>query len=263
MKRIVILLALLLPAGAWAQTTTEFGARASVEANLKISKGFHLYVEEELRTNTTSLDNIRTTVGLTYKPAKWFKMGVGYTLINPYSASNTAFKAPRHRFFADVAGSLNAGDFQFTLKERFQYTHRCGTFNVYQNTPNAMALKSKFTVKYKGWYVPQPYLSFEMRTVLNDPWGTAGTTQQWNKSGTKTYYDYTHTGYTHVYNNRYRAEAGVELEFNKSHSLKPYVLVDFNSDYEIDTNAEGTRVFSAAYVNSIKVSLGLSYVFSF
>lgn len=262
MKRIVILLALLLPAAAWAQTTTEFGARASVEANWKIRKGFHLYLEEELRTSGTSLDNIRTSLGLTYKPVKWLKMGVGYTLINPYSASNTAFKAPRHRFFADVAGSLTAGNFQFTLKERFQLTHRTGSFNTYQTTPNAMALKSKFTVKYKGWYVAQPYLSFELRTALNDPWGTAGTTQQWNKSG-KMYYDYTHTGYTHVYNNRYRGEAGVEIEFNKMHSLKPYVLVDYMTDYEIDTNSDGTRLFSAAYVNSLKVSLGLSYVFSF
>ena len=263
MKRLCILLAMLLPAGAWAQSTTEFGARASAEVNFKIAKGFHAYAEEEIRIASTSLDDLRHTLGFTYKPFKALKLGVGYTLINSYSTENAAFKNPRHRFFADVTGSLNAGDFQFSLKERFQLTHRTGTFNVYQNTPDAMALKSKFTVKYKGFFNVEPYASFEMRTVLNGPWGTAGAEQKWNKSQTKQYYDYTPTGYTHVYNNRYRGEVGVDIAFNKWHSLKPYVLLDFKSDYEIDTNSEGTRIFSAGYVNSIRLSAGVSYVYNF
>ena len=236
MKRLCILLALLLPVSAWAQST-EFGARASVEANYKIKKGLHVYAEEELRVTAPSLDSWRHTLGFTYKPFKGLKLGVGYTLINPYKSSEAKFKNPRHRFFADVTGSFTAGDFQFSLKERFQLTHRTGTFNVYQTTPNAMALKSKLTVKYKGFVDVDPYASFEMRTVLNDPWGTAtSSTQKWNNSGTKQYYDYSPEGYTHVYNNRYRLEAGADITFNQWHSLKPFVLLDFNSDYEIDTN---------------------------
>lgn len=262
MKRLVFALALLLHVAAAAQT--EFGARASVEANYKIAKGIHVYAEEELRVDQKGLDNLRHTLGFTYKPFKNLKVGVGYTLINSYSSSYSAFKNPRHRFFADVSGSLYAGDFQFSLKERFQVTHRTGSFNVYQNAPNAMVLKSKFTVKYKPtWAKAVPYVSFEMRTALNEPWGTAGTSLQWNSTGTKQYYDYTPAGYTHLYNNRYRGEVGVDISFNKKHSLKPYLLLDFGSDYEIDTNAEGTRLFSAAYENYTKLSLGLSYVFSF
>ena len=49
MKRLAFILALLLPWGAQAQTTMEWGARASVEGNYKISKGVHLYAEEEFR----------------------------------------------------------------------------------------------------------------------------------------------------------------------------------------------------------------------
>lgn len=263
MKRLFLLLALLTPAGAFAQTATEWGARASVEANYKISKGVHVYAEEELRTEATSLGSMRTTLGFTYKPFKALKMGVGYTLINTHDASTGTFKAPRHRLFADLSGSFQLGYFQFTLKERFQYTHRTGEFNVYQNTPNALALKSKFTIKYKGFYTAEPYVSVEMRTALNEPWGTTTGEAQWNKDGTKTYYAYTHTGYTHVYNNRYRGEVGVELNFSKRHSLKPYVLIDYNDSYEMDTNSEGTRLFSAEYVKSFMLSPGLSYVFSF
>lgn len=264
MKRLCILLALLIPVGAWAQSSTEFGVRASVEANVKIKKGVHFYAEEEVRFTTTSLDNLRHTLGFTYKPFKGLKMGVGYTLINSYKSSEGLFKSPRHRFFADVTGSIQAGDFQFAIKERFQLTHRTGSFNVYQSVPNAVALKSKLTVKYKGFFSLEPYASFEMRTVFNEPWGSVtSTTPQWNSKGTKQYYDYSFEGYTHVYNNRYRGEIGCDIAFDKWNSLKPFVLLDFNSDYEIDTNAEGARLFSAAYVNSIRISLGVSYVHNF
>ena len=263
MKRALILLALLLPLGAAAQTTLQWGSRASVEANYKIAKGVHIYAEEEIRSLSTSLDNVRTTLGFTYKPVKGIKMGVGYTLINAKKVSTGEFKAPRHRVFADLSGSLKAGYFQFTLKERLQFTHRSGSFNTYQNTPNALALKSKFTIKYTGWYIPEPYISFEMRTALNEPWGTVSGDAKWNKTGTKTYYDYTPAGYTHVYNNRFRGELGVNFELSKSHALKPFVLFDYCSDYDLDINADGTRLFSAAYVNTFCLSVGLSYVFSF
>jgi len=263
MKRVLLLLALLCPIGAWAQASTDWGVRASVEANCKIARGTHIYAEEEIRGLNSALDNIRTTVGFTYKPFKRMKLGVGYTLINTNQVSTGTFKAPRHRLFADVAYTVRAGYFHLTLKERFQFTHRCGDFNVYQNTPNALALKSKFTVKYKGWYATEPYASFELRTALNDPWGTASGTAQWNNKGTKTYYDYTPEGYTHVYNNRYRGELGINFELTPNHSLKPFFLLDYCVDYELDTNAEGTRLFSAAYENAFCLSLGLSYVFNF
>ena len=263
MKRLFLILALLTPAGAFAQTATEWGARASVEANYKISKGVHVYAEEELRTEATSLASMRTTLGFTYKPFKALKLGVGYTLINTRDVSTATFKEPRHRVFADITGSFHLGYFQFSLKERFQYTRRTGDFNVYQSTPNALALKSKFTIKYKGFDVAEPYVSFELRTALNDPWGTTSGEAQWNKSGTKTYYNYTPSGYTHVYNNRYRGEVGVTLNFSRAHALKPYVLIDYNDKYELDTNAEGTKLFSAGYVHSLMLSPGLSYVFSF
>ena len=263
MKRLVFILALLLPWGVLAQTTMEWGARASVEGNYKIAKGVHLYAEEEFRFQGSAFDNMRTTLGFTYKPFKALKMGIGYTLINSRKSSTGEFKAPRHRVFADLSGTLQAGYFQFTLKERLQLTHRSGEFNVYQNTPNALALKSKFTVKYKGWFTTEPYASFEVRTALNDPWGTASGTAKWNNKGTKTYYDYTPTGYTHVYNNRYRGELGVNFELDKSHALKPYVLLDYCTDYDLDINAEGNHLMSAAYTDVLCLSVGLNYVFSF
>jgi len=262
MKRLLILLTLLLPWGVAAQTTQEWAARVSVEGNYKIAKGIHLYAEEEIRTQGTAFDNVRTTLGFTYKPFKQVKLGIGYTLINQRKISTGEFKPARHRVFADVSGTLKAGYFHFTLKERFQLTHRSGVFNVYQNTPNAMALKSKLTVKYTGWSITEPYLSFEMRTALNEPWGSVTGDPKYNEKQ-KLYYDYSHEGYTHVYNNRYRGEAGVNFELGKSHALKPFLLLDYCTDYELDTSSDGKRLFTAEYQCKICLSVGLSYVFSF
>jgi len=270
MKRLFLVMALLLPMAAQAQTVA---GRASVEADYKIAKGFHVTAGEEVRTadSFSSLGSLRTTLGLTYKPVKFLKLGVGYTLINPFKVDKelddgtlySGFWAPKHRFFADIRGSVDLGHFQFSLKERLQLTHNGDAdMNVYQNPRNALALKSRLGVKYKGWRAVQPYAHFEVRTALNDPRGYTSGSQQTKKDGT-TYFAYTPTGYTHVYNNRYRGELGLDWKITKQHVITPYVLLDYVSEYEMDTNKAGTRLFSASYNEFFRISLGVGYVFNF
>ncbi|MBR1569219.1 MAG: DUF2490 domain-containing protein [Bacteroidales bacterium] len=272
MKRTFLMLALLLPALGYAQSV-ELGGRASIGLDYKISKGFHVTLEQEIRAdeNFSSLNRLQTTLGVTYKPVSWLKLGVGYAYISPYKVgkelddgtSYTGFWNPRHRGYADVTGYYRLGDFQFSLRERLQYTYNSdASMNIYQNNPNAWALKSRVGVKYKGWKKVEPSLSFEVRTALNDPWGYTSGSEQTNKSG-KTYLAYTHTGYTHVYNNRYRVNLGADISLTKHHTLKPYVLLDSCGDYEIDTNGDGTRLFSAGYNDTFKASVGIGYVYSF
>lgn len=265
MKKLVLTLALLLPLAAAAQTT-EFGGgvRTSVAVDYKIMKGLHVNLEEEMRIGGAfqSLNRLQTTVGVDYKPIKYLKVGVGYILINPYDHIERTFKPLRHRVYTDVSGHYTWNHFSFSIKERVQYTHRTGTFNVYQNTPDAFALKSRIGVEYKGWTYFEPGLFFELRTQLNAPWGETSGNMKVKSDGT-TYYDYTPTGYSHAYNDRYRFIFRTDIKLNEHHVLKPYALVDFYSPYVIDTNAEGTRLFSAAYVDQINVNVGLSYTFKF
>ena len=276
MKKLALsVLALLAGIMAQAQSAS-FAGRASVEADYKIVKGLHLSVGEEIRSNDnfSALGSLRTTVGLSYKPIKYLKVGVGYTLINPWkngkeieladesTAKYYGFWAPKHRFFADVTGIVRWGDVQFSLRERVQMDHNADSdMNIYQDPRNKVALRSRLGVKYKGWKVVEPYANFEIRTQLNGAWGSHGS-QNTKKDGT-TYYDYTPAGYTHVYNDRYRGELGVELNLGKRHTLNPYLLLDYLSEYEIDTNKKGTRLFSAAYSNLFRVSLGVGYTFNF
>lgn len=266
-----MLAAFLLPLTAFAQ---QFGARTSVEADFKLRKGLHLGVEEELRlgAGNPGIDNFRSTVGVSWKASKYFKLGAGYTLINPYKY-DVGFRNPRHRFYAEATGHVRLGDFQLSLKEKFQLTNRTeDSLNVYQTPRNALALKSRAGVKYKGLkdIGLEPFGYFEIRTVLNGPWGeTTGTIKQTDSE--RYYYNYVHTGYTHVYNNRYRVNLGTDYSISKNHTLTANVLLDFCSDYEIDTNGpskweeKGVRLYTetTGWNDYFCPSLCFGYKYSF
>ena len=288
MKKLAFLAALLLPLAASAQIST--GGRASVGVDYKVFKGFHIEAEEEVRTadNFAGLGSLRTSLGVSYKPIKYVKVGVGYTLINPFKIDKemddgslyTNFWYPKHRVYGDLTGTVKVWKFQFSLKERLQFTHNTDAdLNPYQSTRNALALKSKLGVKFKGWDFIEPSLSFELRTALNEPWGEISGKEQTTEKSKKKYYAYTHTGYTNVYNNRIRVNLGVDFKPAKHHTISPYVMYDYTMDYKIDTNGEGTRLYSYKYVTDADgnksyaaatgwkyantVIFGLNYTFSF
>ena len=144
---------------------------------------------------------------------------------------------------------------------------------MYQSTRNALALKSRVGVKYKGLkdYGFEPFAYFELRTALNEPWGVTSGSLQTTENSKKDYYEYTHTGYTHVYNNRYRVNLGVDYEPVKHHTFTLNALLDWCSDYEIDTNSpskwaeKGVRLYTATtgWNDYFRASLCLGYKFSF
>ena len=279
MKKLLIIAALLLPFAASAQ---DYGVRASAGGEVKLFPGLHLSVDEELRTNAKGIDDIRTTLGLSYKINKTFKVGGGYVYINPYkikydddgALEYRGFWYPKHRVYADVTGTLRFGDFQLSLKEKLQLTHRTDdSLNVYQSVRNALALRSRIGIKYKGFkdYGIEPFGTFEMRTALNEPWGEISGTLQTTDNSNKAYYAYTHTGYTHVYNNRYRVNLGADWSPAKNHTFTASAIMDFCSDYVIDTNSpskwaeKGVRLFTetTGWEDSFGIYLGLGYKFSF
>lgn len=271
MKKIVLLAAMLLPLAAGAQ---EFAARTSVGADVKLMKGLHLGVEEEVRIDDgfEALDNMRTTVDLSYKINKNFKVQGGYTLINPWKQSASDFGYARHRLFFDAAYNHRAGDFQLSVKEKLQFTHRTDdSLNVYQNTRNAIALKTRLGVKYKGLQTIEPFVYLELRAALNDPWGEVSGSLQYTNNSNRPYYSYTHTGYTHAYINRYRLNIGADWAPSKRHNFTFGVLADYCNDYNIDTNGvsswaeKGVRLFAdtTGWEDTFRLSLCLGYQYKF
>ena len=140
---------------------SDFGVWASVEASTKLNKQFELSLEGEYRTqdNSMSTERIATGISLSYKNKKvpFLKADVGYSTMSMYGLGETNIKyetddeggfeldregnpipkhmnvdAPywftRHRATASLTGSVKWGRFKFSLRERYQFTHRMGAY---------------------------------------------------------------------------------------------------------------------------------------
>ena len=269
---ILAAIAVILSTAAYAQTDVsldpEFGGRLSIGIDKKIKKGLHVTLEEEIRMkdNFGSLGRLQTTIGVKYKVLPYLRLGVGYIMINPYDSDSSQFSDIRHRFFFDATGTLRFGDWAFSLKERFQLTHRTGDYNEYQNPANAMMLKSRLMVKYKGFLKTEPYAYFEMRHYLNAPVITAyydGTTYRTADGLAKGDAGWFLEGFNGCYANRYRASLGADYNINKQHTITFYLLADYISDKKVDANAEGTKLKSYTREKGFIGNVGVEYVFSF
>ena len=252
----------------------EFGARFALQVDKKLAKGLHVSVEEELRIddNFGSLNRLQTTLGVSYKVLPFLKLGAGYTLINGYDASTSAFKSARHRLFFDATASHRFGDWQLSLRERLQMTHRTGDFNQYQNPANLWGLKSRVKVVYKGLRRCEPYASLELRHVLNAPvinavysttadtWGYYDASGSFTQKGDAGWFL---DGFNGSYLNRVRGALGFKYKFNKRNSIDLCLLADYCIDKEVDANSEGTKLKSYTRETGLKGWLTAGYTYQF
>ena len=267
------MLGIVFPVFAMAQTdvplSPEFGGRISAKLNKKIVNRLHVTLEEEIRfdNNFTRFDRFHTTLFVNYKLTESVKVGVGYALINGYSASSGSFKNARHRLMVDAKYTLKYADWNFSIKERFQLTHRTGDFNAYQNPANALTLKSRLKAQYKGFGRVSPYAYFELRNYLNAPVISAaydGTTyltlDDLMETGSAGWFL---TGFNGGYVNRYRGSIGADIRIDKSNTISVYLVGDYVSDKVVDANAEGTKLKSYTKETGFVGWIGIGYEFGF
>src|SRR5574344_600126 len=165
-------------------------SRSSAEVDWKIRKGLHLNAGYELRTKTSlaGIERHQVSVGIDYKVCDYFKVGGEYIFIGHFDSMDT-FK-PRHRFSLNLTGQYSVGDWKFSLREKLQLTHDAYAMNRFQNVPNELQLKTRFTVKWQGLRVIEPFAYIEIRNIFNAPRCSA----TWNES-TGTYSNYEFLGY--------------------------------------------------------------------
>ena len=286
MKKVLLMLALLLPAAAFAQETvdegTNFGARATVEADAKLASGLHLTAHEEFRWYSGDEDILRfySGIGLEYKLLPFLKVGAEYEYINRLKHLTDTKKdgtvteedewSVRHRGNFFLTGTWKTTDWQFGLKETFRMTYRPGDMNLYQSPRTALALKHKASVKYLGMGSVIPFAAFEVRNTLNDA-AYSGTYHPGATKNADIYTDEQFLGYNHAYINRLRAQLGVTVKFNKHHEVDFYLLGDHYKDKDIDTNREGSASWqeNGLVLKSIEwrtgnlISAGVGYKWSF
>jgi hypothetical protein len=272
-KAFILIFGLFFPIWAFPQTDTnldpEFGGRISVSVDKRIVRGLHVELEEEVRfdNNFGSLDRLQTTLGVSYKVHPNIKLGVGYAMINGYGANSNSFKNMRHRFIADVTGTLHLGRWNLALKERFQATRRTGDYNVYQNPQTALTLKSRLSVRYKSMGRVEPYANFEVRNYLNAPVIEAafdGTTYYtldgYSETGEAGWFL---KGFNGGYVNRLRGALGMDVRLTRRSTLNFYVLADYLMEKVVDANAEGTKLKSYTYEKGFRGWVGVGYEFAF
>ena len=269
---LAVLIATATPALLCAQTDVdldpEFGGRLSVGIDKKLTRGLHLTLDEEIRfhENFSSLNRLQTSLGLRYKVNNYLRLGIGYTMINPYSSTNTQFKNTRHRVTLDATGSYTFGAWRLSLRERGQTTFRTGDFNRYQTPQPLIELKSRLKLNYKGFQRWQPYAYAELRHSLNAPvinaYYSNGSylTESYDEEGNAGWFI---SGWNGAYLNRIRFSLGTTYRLSKASELDFYLLADRISEKSVDANAEGTKLKSNTREKGFVGWAGVSYTYKF
>lgn len=211
-KSMMIALALLtlVPAGAWAQSD-DLGIWTSAEVKKRITTGLDASVEGEFRTRDglSEVERWAATAQVSYRIVSFLKVDVGYTYIYAHRESETTKKgnivssywSPRHRFTASLTGSYKWKRLEFSLRERYQLTHRVATTaSKYDGDDGSQKADEEITSKTKHvlrsrlqveWDIKKskfsPYISCELFNAMSDDWNldktrwTVGTTYKINK----------------------------------------------------------------------------------
>ena len=232
--------------------------RVSADFDWKIKKGLHLDAGYELRAedNCSAVDRNQLNLGIAYSPVSFLDLGLGYYYIWHYDSEDVL--KPRHRVYADAAVSHKYGSWKLSLRERLQMTHKAYDINVYQQTPSLLELKSRLKLAYKGRVHLEPYTYLELRNCLNGPSFTADYDEASGK-----YINYSFTGYSDAYPNRFRGALGMEWKIDRHQDIDFRLMFDKCCDKVIDTNAEGTKLKSFSWDNSMNAIMAVGYKYSF
>lgn len=243
-------------------TDGDFGTRYSVGVDKKIKKGLHVFADEEMRLGDNfSIDRMYTTAGISYKPFSWLKVGAEYSAINvsKTDAQGVEFWDWRHRIAADVTGMYKTGGWKFSLKEKFQATHKTREVFEMEKPQNALALKSRAKVSYDFKRIGlQPYAAFEHKLTLNGA--------KWDENSADDFHfkDSEFLGDKDVYTSRIRTEVGLDWTVSRSSAICLYGKFDNITDKDIDVK-KTKQILKKPITTSERnfTIIGISYTFSF
>jgi len=139
MAIVAVTLAAVMGSTTAAAEDLDMGLWLGGDATTKLAKGLTLDLGAQFRTrnNFQTVERFGVSAGLGYKIQKHLKASAGYILLinnfkESYSANSNRIKwmpsyyGTRHRFFASLQYDVDAGRFNFALRERWQYTYRPG-----------------------------------------------------------------------------------------------------------------------------------------
>lgn len=220
----------------------------------KLSKKFSLGIDMEYRTRDSGAEIDRVTLGpkLEYKIASHLKADVGGVYMLVYNDSKTRYRTdgslkwirdehwgPRYRAFASLTGDIDVGRFNFSFRERYQYTYResytadrdyytrAGQYNYTEDdvreSKTTHVLRSRISAEYDIHNCPlSPFAYVELYNNI---------TEQWRKD-------------------KIRYAGGVTWKVNKKNSIElRYIYQDVNGEDADDD------------INSHYITVGYKYKF--
>lgn len=138
MKRLICIVSAIVGMALTASAQSDFGMWYELGAEKKLSQQWSLGLEGEFRTRNNSKTADRWSAGLNaeYKIMKGLKASAGYTFLYDNNQEDLTWKnslpnkwtpsywGVRHRFNVSLSGNIDVGRFNFSLRERWQYTYR-------------------------------------------------------------------------------------------------------------------------------------------
>ncbi len=175
----------------------DVGLWTGITLKKQITRKLEGTLSEQLRLqhDLTAINQLLTDAGLTYSVTKKFKAGINYRFIQ---SNQENYYSKRHRFYIDLSYKEKFGIISLTLRERIQtqysdyYSRENGKIPIW-------TLRSKLTAKFDLNKKYSPYLAGEIYYLIDDAKEIEGYS-------------------------RYRIETGFDYDFNRIHSLNPFIL---------------------------------------
>lgn len=181
--------------GTWTNWSIDYAANDKIE----LAAG----MEYRTTDNASETDRWAFNGGITYSPMKLLNIEGVYEF---HHRNRSGVWKNRHRYNIAAIGTIKAGRWSFSLRERFQHTIESGE--------SELRLRSRLQAKFKATNKINPYVSIEMYNSLH--------------SGEK--FDIT----------RMRYRAGTDFKISKNVSTDLYYL--FNAESSANKNILGIDV---------------------
>lgn len=194
--------------------------RAGVEIPLDRFGKWDFSWNEQVRlhNNFKDLDKVVSSVGFSYKPIDYLRLGADYSLVNERNLSDGEWDM-KHRVNFDVIGMYRAGRVKLSLRERVRVQFRGDSVCKYEHANPFVTLRSRFKVAYdifqSRW---EPYAFAELYTTLNAP------------APVPNYKNYPLKRDNYI--NRVRVAVGAEYKINMQNRIDIYYMLHFNRGYD-------------------------------
>ncbi len=259
-KYLIFAIFCLMPVMASAQYYADLNSSSTTVAQIRTTADFDwkfnrvsVALGEELRFNLYPTPEVAlaiTDASMNVNIVKGYLSGhAGYMLrvrTNKF-ATEDVNKILRHRIYFGLNEHIKLGAeqrFTLSLRERAVLNMRTDSPNLFEKPANAWEMRYRLQLQYKAMSKPlSTYVWSEIKHTCN-----ATEMQKYYNNG-------------HNYISGVRAAIGLKWRLDATNTLHFYLRYDWQRDFDIDANKEGTIVKTAYKVEEHCMILGAAYEF--